>query len=92
MTDILVPAGWQRTGHQPVFTQETAPGIQGRLNFNCVLRNKPTCVHVTPCAEVVDEEVESIRRAITGKRYYTISAQIQSYMSDIDAHWRWIFS
>lgn len=92
MAGLLAPAGWQRTGRQPVFAKDTAPGIQGRLNFNCVLRNKPACVHVTPYAEIVHQEVESVRQAITGKRYYTINTQIQSLMGDVDAHWRWIFS
>jgi len=92
IANLLSPEGWNRIGRKPAFSKESAPGIQSHFNFNCVLRNKPACVHVTPYVEIVHQEVEAVRRAITGKHYYTINSQMQTLMGDVGAHWRWMFA
>jgi hypothetical protein len=90
--DLLSPSGWKRVGRKPVFSKESAPKVTSRFNYNCVLSNNPASVQVTPYVEVIHSDVENTRRAITGKRFYTISSQLQALMGDEDTLWRWIFS
>jgi hypothetical protein len=47
---------------------------------------------MTPYVEVLHTDVESARKIITGKSYYTINAQLRSLMGSTDTLWRWIFA
>jgi hypothetical protein len=90
--DLLSPNGWKRVGRQPIFLKESAPKVTSRFNYSCVLSNNPASVKVTPYVEVLHSDVENTRRAITGKRFYTINSQLQALMGDEETLWRWIFS
>src|ERR1700684_4001694 len=89
--DLLQPHGWRRLGAQTLFAKEGGGKIEKRFNLNCVLCNHPVLVRVTPYAEVIHADVEDMRKAIIGRRSYTINDQIQFLMKDPDAHLRWIY-
>jgi hypothetical protein len=59
---LLEPEGWERAGRRTAFRRPQAPRIDAVLDFNCMLRNSPVTVDLTPYVGIVHADIEKHER------------------------------